>query len=613
MDKLQPIIRHHFWILFLVALVLPPIAWSMTTGTLDEQTQAREEDLNSTLNGVVSGQDAPNDDWKNAATMLVNRRKESNRRAWDRLWNIQSELQIWPEFVRPYMVTCPYRGTPADVPNSSAQDVAAVMATVPNLYRDDYEREIERVWRIPEPVSEQAGMTVAADAPQKVLFPSTVLPRVPKAKWMAAQPTWKEMWNAQEDLWLMSELLKAIRRVNADATSIADANVRQIQTIQLFGGSRAAAGSSSSSASGSAAGEPGMPGMAGMTYPGGMGRRSTGGASSAEFALSEEYEVKDAPASGVGGGGYAASMGGVAAGGAPATAGGDSQADENRYIKQEWAYRTRGFKLRLSVHQMYVPEVISELLKSDFPVDIVRFQQAALSPNRPGGGSRTGGYSGATLASAGIPGGAEGYPAGGGEGYPASGGEGYPASGGEGYGEGEASPDGGEEFNPYGESAGGASGAAAAKNAVNSAVVGAALSDVDLVDLVIVGEIYLYNQPDVEAASEVAVDSAGAADQGAGTVPPAAPATSVAPGADPVSATPAAAEGVPAETAPAALTGDVSEASSAPPVTLDSNVEPQPETVEPADPVAGSNGAATGVAPPAQADGDDAAPAAPSN
>ena len=610
MDKLQPIIKHHFWILFLVALVLPPIAWSMTTGSLDEQTQTREDDLNSTLNGVVAGQSAPNDDWKNQASMLVNVRKESNKRAWDRLWNIQTGLQIWPDFVRPYMETCPYRGTPADVPNASPQDVSAVMATVPNLYRDDYEHEIERVWRIPEPVSEQTGMTVENDAPQKVLFPSTVLPRVPKAKWMAAQPTWMEMWNAQEDLWLMSELLKAIRRVNADATSIADANVRQIQAVQLFGGTRAAAGSSGSSAGSAPSGEAGMMGLG---YPGGMTRRGPGGPSSAEFALSEEYDVKDAPTSG--GGGFPGSMAG---GAAPAAAGSDPQADENRYIKQEWAYRTRGFKLRLSVHQMYVPEVISELLKSDFPVEIVRFQQSALNPDRPGGGrGATGGYAGTNLAAGGggYPGG--GYP-GAGENfpgsYPGSGSETESGSGGEGFGGEDAYPDSGEGFNPYGEvAAGGASGAAAAKNAVNSAVVAAALSDVDLMDLVIVGEIYLYNQPDSDAAGEAEAAPADGADPGTGGAQPAAPMAGAPQGADPSLASPAVQAEEQTSTSPAALTGEVTAPGTAPGVTLDSNVEPAAEGTEPADAAADSSGPVPDAAASVPATDGEADPATPSN
>ncbi|MBI1314460.1 hypothetical protein GC176_24470 [bacterium] len=584
MDKLQPIIKHHFWILFLLALILPPIAWSMTTGTLNEQTQTRVDDLDKTLSGVASGAGAPNDDWTKAATQLVNVRKESNRRAWNRLWDIQSELQIWPATVRPYMVNCPYRGTPADLPNISPTDAARVMATVPNLFRGDYEQEIERVWKIPEPKSEVQGLKADPGAPQKVLFPSTVIPRVPRAKWLAAQPTWKEMWNAQEDLWLMSELLKAIRRVNAGTTSITDANVRHIRLIQLFGGERAAAGSSSSNATGGS-----DSGSSVNPYANMMGGRPTAGGAgpaAADFPLSEEYTVKDAPAgTGAGFGAMMGSAGAEGSSGSPTPSeANDPQADENRYIKQEWAYRTRGFKLQLSVHQMYVPELMAELLKSDFPVDIVRFQQSALNPDRPGS-NRTGGYGAGSYATAGSYPGPSGYP--GSSGFP---GASFPGSGG-------AYPAGSEDpttagtegsgsypgtegaFNPYNDVASGAGGAAAAKNADDSAVVAAALSDIDLLDVVIVGEIYLYNKPEVPAEGD---GGDAVAEQAAGTEAAFDPASAglpagPAPG-DVVTAEPNAGLAAPnvgvIPGSPATLTGEVTDPNGNPPATLESTVLP---------------------------------------
>lgn len=621
MDKLQPIIRHHFWILFVIALILPPIAWSMTSGSLNEQTQARIDELDQTFGGVAQGTGAPNGDWSNAVTQLVNVRKESNRRAWNRLWDVQKTLQIWPSTVRPYMEKCPYRGTPADVPDADPAVAARVMAAVPNLFRGDYEREIERVWRIPEPIDEQAGLKAAADAPQKVLFPSTVLPRVPRAKWQAAQPTWKEMWNAQEDLWLMSELLKAIQRTNADAGSIADANVRQIRRIQLFGGERAAAGSSggtAGSAGSMSGGDPSGMSMSGMG--GGFGRpaASTGAPKPADFPLSEEYTVKDAPAGGGGaaGGAYASMMGSGSmsnptdgATGGAAASGSDPQADENRYIKGEWAYRTRGFKLQLTVHQMYVPTLISELLKSQFPLEVIRIQQSAINPDRPGSNRGTG-FGGRGLAATGG-------------GFPASGG--YGAGGGPNedvFGSGpEASvgnPDesfggydsvGGEpgEFDSLGGVGGPGAGAAAANNAVNSAVVSAALTDVNLMDVVVVGEIYLYNQPDPAEAG------AGAAEQPAGA-DAAAPPTAIDQGAalPPVTASPGGSAAIPAPgtvqpgaTAPAgnpaALTGEVVPPAGSAPATLGTTVVPaeSPAGQNPPAPTPDSPASPDGSAPPA--------------
>ena len=583
MDKLQPIIRHHFWILFLVALVLPPIAWSMTSGALDEQTQARVDDLDSTLSGVSSGAGAPNGDWSNAANQLVNVRKESNRRAWNRLWDVQETLQLWPDGVREYMANCPYRGTPADVPDVSAEEVARLMGRVPDFYREDYEREIERVWRLPEPLDEQTGMKAAEGAPQKVLFPSTVMPRVPRAKWMAAQPTWKEMWNAQEDLWLMSELLKGIARTNADATSIADSNVRQIRRIQLFGGARSAAGSSAGAGNAGGGNAPmAFGGVGGAGY--GRAPASAGAPKSADFPLAEEYDVKDAPAGGgfaMGSMGSMGSMGEESGGSPAASSGSDPQADENRYLRQEWAYRTRGFKLQLTVHQMYVPMLVSELLKSKFPLEVVRIQQSALNPDRPGSNQQRA-LGGFAAAGGGFPGAGAGDFSGGA--FPGSGSEeaygaapSYP--GGEG---GEYEGSGGVEgeaggFDPLGGAAGQTSGAAAANNAVNSAVVASALSDVNLMDVVIVGEIYLYNQPDpaeTNEGAESASDQSAVAGAPAGSdpsagLPPAGPAAGA------VAPTAAQPGTVAAPASPATLTGEVAPAAGNAPATLGTNVIPE--------------------------------------
>jgi hypothetical protein len=624
MEKLQPIIRHHFWILFVIALILPPIAWSMTSGSLDEATQTRVDDLDKTLSGVAPGMNAANGDWTNAATQLVNVRKESNRRAWNRLWDVQEELQIWPATVRPYMEKCPYRGTPADLPDTSPADAARVMAAVPNLFRGDYEREVQRVWQIPEPIDEQNGLKAAENAPQKVLFPSTVLPRVPQAKWRAAQPTWKEMWNAQEDLWLMSELLKAITRTNADAGSIADANVRQIQRIQLFGGERAAAGSSGGGGGtdgGMSGSDPSAMGsMSGMGAAYGRATSSAGSPAPAEFALAEEYTVKDAPAGGGGSSSYGSMMssgsmsnptdGAMSGGGADA--GSDPQADENRYIKHEAAFRTRGFKLQLTVHQMYVPMLISELLKSEFPLEVVRIQQSAINPDRPGS-NRAGSFGGRGLASAGPGyGGPGGYGAGGsaspedifGSGAEAS--LGNPEESFSGYGN-----EGGEpgDFDSFGGVGGTTGGAAAANNAVNSAVVTAALSDVNLMDVVVVGEIYLYNKPDpAEAGEEPAAGTEQPIGTDAATNPAAVDPAGALPttdaaignpaaGLDPAAAQPGAA--VPAGN-PAALTGEVAPPAGNAPATLGTTVIPAdtPAGQTPPAPTAGSPASPAGTPQP---------------
>lgn len=476
MEKLEPIIRHHFWIVFLVALIMPPVAWWMTTGELAAEISERTSSLDSTFSGIATGQGAANDDWTSGVNDLIAIREEQNRLALDRLWKAQTDLMLWPGNVERWMTTCPYRGEIED---------ARIKQILPDLYRDDYEREVRRVWLIPEPIDDGVNR-VEPGLDQKLVFPYEQIPRTPAQKWTVLPPTWSEIWNAQEDLWLLSEILSAVKRTNKSTSSITDSYVKQILQVQLFGGSRAAAGSASA---GSAPGEGypgGMPGMPGMPI-GGIARGANVLSKPSEFPISEEYTVTGLPAAGMNN--MYSSSG--ESGAASAEAGSDPESDENRYVQKEEAYRTRGFKLKVAIHQMHVPDLIRELLNSQYPIEVIRFQQSAMNPEEPGKPAATG-YPGNSLA-----------------GSPYAGG-GAELESPTDYSEESSSDD-------FGFDGGTGTDGLAAKSysAPNIANVQASLADRDLVDLVVVGEIYIYNPPVVEETAEDAAEAAPAADTSA--------------------------------------------------------------------------------------------------
>jgi hypothetical protein len=499
MDKLQPIIKHHFWVVFLVALMLPPIAWWMTTGELAAEITDRTSSLDSTFSGIASGQNAPNDDWANGVNQLIAIRTEANRLALDRLWKAQTDLMVWPPIVADEMKNCPYRGELEDL---------RIKQVLPAMYRDGYDRDVRRVWHIPEPIDD--GKTrVDAGAKQKVVFPYAAMPRIPAAKWDALPPSWQEIWSAQEDLWLLGEVLKAVRETNDSTASITDSYVKQIMQVQLFGGKRAGAPSTTSSAT-SGSGYPGMgPGFSGMG-PGMGGRGSRRGSSStpskpADFQISEEYEVANAGS--VSRGGPEEMMNG---GGASTAA--DPNSDESRYLQAEEAYRTRGFKLKVAIHQMQVPTLIRELLNSQYPIEIIRYQQSAMNPEEPG--KPTGGSSrypgGNSIAARSGPGGDNGEYSGDAEG---------------GSLENLSSSEESFGFDGEGEGEGGGSGSDGLSGQSYSvpaiANVQASLEDRDLVELVVIGEIYIYNPPAVDESatgSETPDQVVSAADAGATSV-----------------------------------------------------------------------------------------------
>tara|TARA_R110002072_G_scaffold302100_1_gene483929 strand:+ start:108580 stop:110361 length:1782 start_codon:yes stop_codon:yes gene_type:complete len=489
MDKLQPIIKHHFWIVFLVAVLLPPVAWWMTTGELAAEISDRTSSLDNTFSGIASGQNAPNQDWADGVNQLISIRTQANQLALDRLWQAQTDLMVWPPVVAEYMNACPYRGELDDV---------RMKQVLPAMYRDGYDRDVRRVWHIPEPIDD--GKTrVDANAKQKVVFPYSALPRIPASKWEGLPPTWQEIWNAQEDLWLLGEVLAAVRRTNDSTSSITDSYVKQIMQVQLFGGTKAAAPSSSGSTAGTS-GYPGMaPGYPGMApgMPGGAGRRGGTSALSkpAEFLISEEYEV--ASSGGITTSSYMNEEGSNSGGGA--TTASDPNSDENRYVQSEEAYRTRGFKLKVAIDQMQVPTLIRELLNSQYPIEVIRFQQSAMNPEEPGKPtSRRAGYPGSNSL------------AGMNSGYPGSETESYPTES-----EGSSLESYSEEtFGFDGEGAGTGADALSGKSYTVPAIanVQASLEDRDLVELVVIGEIYIYNPPAVDESAVSSENSGQMAD-----------------------------------------------------------------------------------------------------
>lgn len=491
MDKLQPFIKYHFWLLFVPAFVMPPLAWWMTTSDLQATITERTDALDASYGSISDGINKPNDDWIAKAEDLIRIRKETNTRTVERLWESQKSLVKWPPSVSKAMNSCPYRGEITD---------STIARRVPIDYRRNYSREVRRVWLLSEPIGHETD-PIPPNAPKKVWFPLAQMPQVPAEKWQNLPPSFIEIWNSQEDLWLLEQLMMAVNRTNANSNTISDSFVREIREVGLFGGTRL----QSNEVSAESAASPSNPMMSGAPAFGGARKTGRRAPTSSKFNLEQEFKVKGLTA--VTGRRNSSSLSSMNEGmvipgseGASNTtsAAEDLNVDENRYITVKDAYRTRGFHLVVTIHQQYVPDLIRELLDSQYPIDVIRMEQVARNPDEPDGSteSRPGGPDSAGPSSfgpvAGVPGSGGGVFDTGEEEpeIPAD----YPSEGIEGENPGDA-------FDEMGE------GESSAAPITNSAVK-LALSELDLVEFSIVGEMYLYNPPK-PAEGEVAAPVEG--------------------------------------------------------------------------------------------------------
>lgn len=407
MDKLKPILAHKFWIFFGLVLILPVVGYFMTVGELAATTKARWDSLEGTFKGIPSGADSPNDQWSKGLQVLNDKQKLHNRLANEALWSVQKEKQRWPDDIAAVMKKAQY--FQPVTPEQGGSEV-------PHKYQYDYARELRRLWEIVDPLEDGKNRR-DSDKRKKIVFAMSDLHQTNPARWVDLPPTFQDLWECQEDIWMQTELLQAIARVNSSSISLGDSFVKQLGKILIFGGTKAAGDAAAAAPGGS---PPGMmeggPFAGGMPLGGGSGQNKP--ALSADINLPEEFVVWTDPniltGSGSGGAGTGMSpFGGEAISAAPAAPGAPgAKTDTKRYIDEDvnQPYKRRGFYIKVIMDHTKVPDLIAELMNSPFPVEIVRVQQVWLadSATPPGGGGASplmgpgaagGGFAGFTPAS----------------------------------------------------------------------------------------------------------------------------------------------------------------------------------------------------------------------
>lgn len=390
MDKLQPVLAYRFWIAFGVALIVGVVGWWIESSAVAAKIEEREKKIQQAVKDAQGGQQQPNDKWKQELDKFNERDEKLVDAAATVLFDKQQSAKVWPPGIDEIMADVKYR--------SPASDGAAL-----EFYRVSYIDELRRIYEIVEPYSYATGKG-------KLFLRLDQLPQFPISKWNneGRNPTWKEMWDAQEDIWLTEGLLRSFASMNRQATSVRDAPLRKIITLQLHGGSRTAAtGSSEGGMSGDedSGDEDGSESEGGLgSGYGNFGGESSGGGAEQdikiEFDPKEELGTPDSTNSSdssdsgsedsgdedgfESGGGTFADAGGsesLFSGGSGFGSGGSvSSMTGDRYVDDdpERPFKTRGFYIEAIVRHDMVPDFISELTNTEWPVEVLRVHQGVV-------------------------------------------------------------------------------------------------------------------------------------------------------------------------------------------------------------------------------------------
>jgi hypothetical protein len=556
MDKLKPILEQRFWILSGLAIILTFVGWSMGKSSLAAMIQTRRDKLKAAFDSVSGSGANPNEKWTQQIAQRNTLQEKELRLSYEQLYQRQQAMKFWPEGIS--------EAAKADITKATQTDL--------QIYRAKYVEHATLVHQMIQPLEE----TEEGEVLGKINFPIDRMPVIAMnaQTWANLAPNDKQVYEAQEDLWLYANLFTALTKINESAAGQFDATVREVYELRLRGGDPANIGttSSSSSNSGPIDSSGAMP-TVGM--PGGnpemMGQNSNTKYNTGKIDFNPDDEF--GPDGGSSGTDTTASIMANPVAMDASSSGVQSEAPVvKRYIHDTPEYRTRGFYMKVAIDHRRLPDFLAGLTNAPWGIRITRVHQMDMQPDDlvEAAGNAPGGFA------AGMPGATPG-------GFP---GPANPLGGGHAGGSSSALP--GLGASPSfpgaaapglpgpGMAAPGLAGSGMEGTGVNAAANSAAMADPDLAIVAVDGWIVMYLPPpaDPNAAAAAPADSTAVpADPAAapaaiesGTPQPVAPADGVpaAPGdpaaipttpavpADPAATPPDAAAPVPPADAPAA-------------------------------------------------------------
>jgi len=365
MDKLQPVLKHKFWILASIALLLPVIGWYMANSAVSQEIQARKDSIKQSKDQIPGGSVQVNPEISQELQVLVDERKKWLKQARMTVWNNQRKLMFWPSEVANLMQEVPYRG---ELNDHVAREIYATR------YHSSFEDDVIGILDPFNPETNRGRIIVNRQR----------ITHVPENEWDILTPGWKEMWDAQEDLWLLTDLFQSIAEINRGPNlTILDTPIRELKELQLIGGNRDALGAGTGGMGEGMGGAAGGEGAVPFDDPGmGMdpfsGRIQGGGSGDLRvgkptFDPSQEFGPATSTISGDNPDDAPPGTDGPLMG---------AKRTVERYVDKgdELEFRTRGFYMHLVMDHRQLPELLVQLTKSNWPVEIVRVNQTSLHP-----------------------------------------------------------------------------------------------------------------------------------------------------------------------------------------------------------------------------------------
>ena len=247
-DNVRPyvdaLVKHHFWLLaaLVPCLVLPTVL--MATGDLNRKIVAAQGEIDGKLGAVqqvMRNAEHPNEKWAETLRADTKKIKRETFREWERFWDEQAPLRVWPEalgrdFVERASQLQPGGKLPQKLLERYNNDIRSIVRTIPKrMGADEAMREASadeagpRTARQPATAKTATGVSAATiirwnASDQKRLYDSF--------DWRKP-PTTAQVQLAQEELWLYGMLCDAIGSMNARSTGAFDSVVPYVEELAV--------------------------------------------------------------------------------------------------------------------------------------------------------------------------------------------------------------------------------------------------------------------------------------------------------------------------------------------------------------------------------------------
>jgi len=229
--------KYHFWILAAIvpALLLPLLSWGNSGLQMEIASRKREiEGKLGQVRGVTGVEPHPNRRWSEAIEENSSAVQEETRKEWQRLWESQASLRVWPQELGPEFLAAVAALGPGD--------------TLERPALLNYQRRVLRFARslpsrmgVPEQMSDTQSQSQPGptdDTRSKLPQPSFTWSqadqqRLAKTLSWGRPPSTEQVLLAQQELWVYGLFCDIVREFNAKATGPHDVPIALVEQLAV--------------------------------------------------------------------------------------------------------------------------------------------------------------------------------------------------------------------------------------------------------------------------------------------------------------------------------------------------------------------------------------------